>query len=54
MLLDKAYLATIKCIVVNKAFKQVAEEHTKIKQVKHQVKAFRRGSEHAGRTVALE
>ena len=28
--LDKAYLATIKCIVVNKAFKQVAEEHTKI------------------------
>ena len=33
--LDKAYLATMKCIVVNKAFKQVAEEHTKIKQVKN-------------------
>ena len=53
--LDKAYLKTIKCIVVNKAFKQVAEEHTKIKQVKHQVKAFGPGSEHAGQTAdALE
>ena len=31
--LDKAYLATMKCVVVNKAFKQVAEEQTKIKQV---------------------
>ena len=53
--LDKAYLATMKCTVVNKAFKQVAEEHTKIKQVKHQLKALERGSEHAGQTAdALE
>ena len=53
--LDKAYLATIKCNVVNKAFKQVAEEHAKIKQVKHQVKAFGRGSGQAGQTAdALE
>ena len=26
--LDKAYLATMKCVVVNKAFKQEAEEQT--------------------------
>ena len=50
--LDKAYLATMKCIVVNKAFTQgVAEEQTKIKQVKHQLKALGRGSEHAGQTA---
>ena len=49
--LDKAYLATMKCIVVNKAFKQVVEEHTKIKQVKHQLKALRCDSEHAGQTA---
>ena len=49
--LDKAYLATMKCIVVNKAFKQVDEEQTKIKQVKHQLKALGRGSEHAGQTA---
>ena len=36
-------------------FKQVAEEHTKIKQVKHQLKALGRDSEHAGQTAdALE
>ena len=53
--LDKAYLATMKCIVVNKAFKQVAEEQTKINQVKHQLKALGRGSEYAGQTAdALE
>ena len=53
--LDKAYLAAIECIVVNKAFKQVAEEHTKIKQVKHQLKTSGRGSEHAGQNAdALE
>ena len=33
MLLDTAYLATMKCVVVNMAFKQVAEEQAKIKQV---------------------
>ena len=46
--LHKAYLATMKCVVVNKAFKQVAEEQTKIKQVKRQLKAIGCGSEHAG------
>ena len=37
--LDKAYLATMKSVVVNKAFKQVAEDQTKIKQIKCQLKA---------------
>ena len=46
--LHKAYSATMKCVVVNKAFKQVAEEQTKIKQVKRQLKAIGCGSEHAG------
>ena len=49
--LDKAYLATMKCVVVNKAFKQVAEEQTKIKQVKSQLKALGCGREHAGQTA---
>ena len=31
--LDKAYLATMKCVVVSKAFKKVAEEQTKFKQL---------------------
>ena len=35
-------------VVVNKAFKQVAKKHTKIKQVKHQLKALGRGSERPG------
>ena len=38
--LDNAYLATMKCFVVNKAFKQVAEKQTNIKQVKRQLKAL--------------
>ena len=32
--LDKAYLATMKCVVVSKAFKKVAEEQKKFKQIK--------------------
>ena len=48
--LDKAYLATMKRVVVNKAFKQVAEEQTKIKQVKSQLEALGCGSQHAGHT----
>ena len=46
--LDKAYLATMKCVVVNKAFRRVTEEQTKIKQVKSQLKALGCGGEHAG------
>ena len=49
--LHKAYLATMKCVVVNKVFKQVAEEQTKIKQVKRQLKAIGCGSEHADQTA---
>ena len=37
--LDNAYLATMKCVAVNKAFKQVAEKQTKIK-VNRQLKAL--------------
>ena len=44
-------LATMKCVVVNKAFKQVAGEQTKIKQVKRQLKAIGCGSEHADQTA---
>ena len=33
--IDKAYLATMKCVVVSRAFKKVAEEQTKFKQIKH-------------------
>ena len=40
-----------KCVVVNKAFKQVAEEQTKIKQVKSQLKTLGCGREHAGQTA---
>ena len=31
--LDKAYLATMKCVAVSKAFKKMAEEQTKFKQL---------------------
>ena len=34
--LDKAYLAMMKYVVVSKAFKKVAEEQTKFKQIKRQ------------------
>ena len=34
--LDKAYLTTMKCVVVSKAFKKVVEEQTKFKQIKRQ------------------
>ena len=40
----------MKCVVVNKAFKQVAEGQTTIKQVKRQLKVLGCGSEHAGQT----
>ena len=46
--LDKAYLATMKCVVVCKAFKKVAEEQTKFKQIKHQLKALGFNNEYAG------
>ena len=46
--LDKAYLATMKCVVVSKAFKKVAEEQTKFKQIKRQLKALRFGNEYTG------
>ena len=46
--LDKAYLATMKCVVVSKAFKKVAEEQTKFKQIKRQLKAFGFDNEYAG------
>ena len=49
--IHKAYLATMKCDVGNKSFKQVAEEQTKIKQVKRQLKAIGCGSERAGQTA---
>ena len=39
------------CVVVNKAFKQVAEEQTKIEQVRSQLKALECDSEHAGQTA---
>ena len=38
----------MKCVVGNKAFKKVAEEQTKIEQVKRQLKALRFDSEYAG------
>ena len=41
----------MKCVVVNKAFKQVAEGQTTIKQVKRQLKVLGCGSEHAGQTA---
>ena len=46
--LDKTYLAPMKCVVVNKAFKKVAEEQTKFKQIKRQLKALRLDNEYAG------
>ena len=46
--LDKAYLAMMKCVVVSKAFKKVAEEQTKFKQIKRQLKALGFDNEHAG------
>ena len=46
--LDKAYLATMKCVVVSKAFKKVAEEQTKFKQIKRQLKALGFDNEYPG------
>ena len=46
--LDKAYLATMKCVVVSRAFKKVAEEQTKFKQIKHQLKALGFDNKYAG------
>ena len=38
--LDTAYLATMKCVVVSKALKKVAEDQTKFKQIRRQLKAL--------------
>ena len=46
--LDKAYLGTMKCVFVGKAFKKVAAERTKFKQIKCQLKALRFDNEYAG------
>ena len=46
--LDKAYLATMRCVVVSKAFKKVAEGQTKFKQIKRQLKASGFDNEYAG------
>ena len=46
--LDKAYLATMKCIAVSKAFNKVTEEQTKFKQIKRQLKALGFDNEYAG------
>ena len=46
--LGKAYLAKMKCVVVSRAFKKVAEEQTKFKQIKHQLKALGFDNEYAG------
>ena len=45
---DKSYLATMKCAVVSKAFKKVAEEQTKFKQIKSQLKALGFDNEYTG------
>ena len=45
--LDKAYLAMMKCVVVSKSFKKVAEEQTKFKEIKCQLKALGFDSEYA-------
>ena len=47
--LDKAYLATMNVLLlVSKAFKKVAEEQTKFKQIKRQLKALGFNNECAG------
>ena len=46
--LDKAYLAMMKCVVVSKSFKKVAEEQTKFKQINCQLKALGFDNEYAG------
>ena len=46
--LDKAYLATMKCVVVSKAFKKVAEVRTNLKRIKRQQKALGFDNEYAG------
>ena len=46
--LDKAYLAMMRCVFVSKAFKKVAEEQTKFKQNKCQLKALGFDNEHVG------
>ena len=38
----------MKCVVVSKAFKKVAEEQTKVKQIKRQLKALEFDNEYAG------
>ena len=43
-----AYLATMKCVVVSKAFKKVGEEQTKFIQIKRQLKALGFDNEYAG------
>ena len=43
-----AYLATMKCVVVSKAFRKVAKEQTKFKQIKRQLKALGFDNEYTG------
>ena len=51
--LDKAYFTTMKCVVVSKAFKKVAEEETKFKQIKRQLKALGFDNEYAGQMADI-
>ena len=43
-----AYLATMKCVVVSKAFKKMAMEQTKFKRIKRQLKALGFDNEYTG------
>ena len=47
----QGYFATMKCVVVNKAFKKAAEEQRKIKQLKRQLKALGYDSKYADQTA---
>ena len=51
--LDKAYLATMRCVFVSKAFKKVAEEETKFKQIKCQLKALGFDNEYVGQMANI-
>ena len=46
--LERAYLATMKYVVVSKACRKMAEELTKFKQIKRQLKALGFDNECAG------
>ena len=51
--LDKAYLATMRCVFGSKAFKKVAEEQTKFKQIKCQLKALGFDNEYVGQMANI-